>query len=636
MSEHLINTHLGQYRLIEVIGQGGMATVYKAHQPSLDRFVAVKVLQRTHDPEFAMRFTREAYTIARLQHPNILAVYDHGEQEGLPYLVLQYIEHESTLTDLLGTPMPPAQALRLMSHVLGALDYAHKRGVIHRDIKPSNILMAGANWPMLADFGIAKLMDESQRFTQSGMIVGTAAYMAPEQATGEALDGRTDLYASGIVLYELLTGRVPFDANTPLGVLHQHVYQPPPPPRSINPNLPEIIEVALLRALAKNRNERYQTAGEMAAALEQVAARLDRPRALSRLDSLYDTGLQAFAAGNWALAIEKLGQLVAVDPEYEDAAEVLENAREAQEQARSAAARRGEPAPQRMGWLTPAIPQARLQVPPVAQAAAPPTVRVVPAPAVAADDTDTTKPGRRRLWPVLGGAAALLALAIVLAASARALNSTPPGVATQSTSAAPPTRDALAGATAAPVVAPASTARPTATASATATATAMPTETATATTTPSETPTATSAIPPTPPPAAVVSIPQMNLRRGPGQGFATAGTYQQGTPLEVTGRDPNGGWLRVQTPDGQVGWMLKDYLTVNIALDGLPVIAPPTRTPAPARPTRAPAPPTLPPPVVEPTAPPPVVVEPTATPTPPPEPTDTPRPPPTKRPTEPP
>src|SRR5262245_11456570 len=229
MSDDLLDAYLGPYHLIEVIGRGGMADVYKAHQPSLDRFVAIKVLPRTRDPDFARRFKREAYTLARLQHPNILAVHDYGEHDSLLYLVMQYIENGTTLADLLNVPMAPQQALPLSGYVLGALDYAHRRGVIHRDIKPSNILMS-SHWPMLSDFGIAKLMDESQRFTQSGMLVGTAAYMAPEQATGRPLDGRTDLYAAGIVLYELLTGRVPFTATTPLGVLHQHVYEAPLPP----------------------------------------------------------------------------------------------------------------------------------------------------------------------------------------------------------------------------------------------------------------------------------------------------------------------------------------------------------------------------------------------------------------------
>src|SRR5262249_22029639 len=157
-------------------------TVYKAYQPSLERYVAVKVLPHDHDPQFAARFKREARAIAQLQHHNILPVYDYGEQDNVLFLVLQYVEDGATLGDMLGSPMEPVEALRLMSHVLHALDYAHARGIIHRDIKPGNVLMPSPTWPMLADFGIAKLMDDTQaRLTVPGLIVGTAAYMAPEQ-----------------------------------------------------------------------------------------------------------------------------------------------------------------------------------------------------------------------------------------------------------------------------------------------------------------------------------------------------------------------------------------------------------------------------------------------------------------------
>src|SRR5258706_12973757 len=197
MSDELINTKLGQYQIIELIRQGGMSTVYKGYQDSLDRYVAIKVLPHDHDPLFAARFKREARAIAQLQHHNILPVYDYGEQDGILYLVLQYIQQGITLGDLLGAPMEPAAALRLVSHLLDALGYAHARGIIHRDIKPSNILMPSSAWPMLADFGIAKLInDNQQRLTVPGLIIGTAAYMAPEQAIGKAIDARTDLYST--------------------------------------------------------------------------------------------------------------------------------------------------------------------------------------------------------------------------------------------------------------------------------------------------------------------------------------------------------------------------------------------------------------------------------------------------------
>jgi formylglycine-generating enzyme required for sulfatase activity len=334
----LSNRQLGQYQLIEVIARGGMAVVYKAHQPSLERYVAVKVMTHDRDPQFASRFKREARAIAQLQHHNILPIYDYGEQDGLLYLVLQYIEQGATLGDIFGAPLEPEQALRLISHVLRALEYAHSRGIIHRDIKPANVLMPSPDWPMLADFGIAKLLnDDQQRLTVPGLIVGTAAYMAPEQATGQPIDARTDIYATGIMLYEMLTGRVPFDAETPIAVLTNHVYDPPPPPRSLNPNLSIAIENAVLRAIAKDPAARFQTAGEMAAELDRLVARIDQDRKRTKISSLYQVGVAAFEAGHWDEAIQQLDELVGIDPDYQDAPELLELARTSRDRQRTEA-----------------------------------------------------------------------------------------------------------------------------------------------------------------------------------------------------------------------------------------------------------------------------------------------------------
>jgi serine/threonine protein kinase/formylglycine-generating enzyme required for sulfatase activity len=335
MSDELIGKRLGQYHIVEALRRGGMAMVYKAYQESLDREVAIKVLRHDHDPQFATRFKREARAIAQLQHHNILPIYDYGEQDGLLFLALQYIEHGVTLGDMLGTSMETVTALRLVGHLLDALGYAHDRGVIHRDIKPSNILMPSPTWPMLADFGIAKLMnDTQQRLTVPGLIIGTAAYMAPEQALGGAVDARTDLYATGVVLYELLTGVVPFDADTPLVVLNRHVSEPPPPPRTLNPDLPAPVEAALMRALEKEPSARYQSAAAMAAELTRVASQIEQAQTRGQLTGFYYAGVQAFEAGRWDEAVERLSQLVDLDPSYQDATELLEAAREAQEQGR--------------------------------------------------------------------------------------------------------------------------------------------------------------------------------------------------------------------------------------------------------------------------------------------------------------
>ncbi len=285
--QDLTNTYLGQYYLTEVVGRGSTSTVYKAFQSSLNRFVAVKVLANTIDPHFAARFKREAYAVAQLQHPNILPIYDYGEQGGVRYFVMQYVEGSTTLEHLLGRqPMEPIAAIQLMLPLLSALKYAHERGVVHRDIKPANIMLPRPDWPMLADFGIAKLIDDSQQLTPPGQSVGTAIYMAPERATSRAVDVRTDLYSIGVVLYEMLTGKVPFDGVGPVEVLRKHLHTPPPAPRSINPRLPKVAELALLRALEKNPADRYQSAGEMAQALQRVVGQIERLNAQRRLQHL--------------------------------------------------------------------------------------------------------------------------------------------------------------------------------------------------------------------------------------------------------------------------------------------------------------------------------------------------------------
>ena len=345
---NLIDTQLGQYRLVEIIRRGGMSVVYKAYQESLDRFVAVKVLSSNRDPQFAARFKREARASATLQHHNILQIYDYGEQDDLLYLVMQYIENGVTLADMLDQPLEPIVALRLINHVLNALDYAHKRGVIHRDIKPANVLMPTPTWPMLADFGIAKLLkDTREQLTLINQIIGTAAYMSPEQATSRPIDVRTDLYSAGVVLYELLTGRVPFEADTPIAVASMHVYEIPPPPRSLNPDLPPAADAILTRALAKNPAARYQSAAEMSAALTSLAAQLDRAVSRSQATGLYEAGVQAFEEGHWDVAVERLGKLAEMNPDYEDVTELLAAAHEEQERARIEARHRIEQVRQR-------------------------------------------------------------------------------------------------------------------------------------------------------------------------------------------------------------------------------------------------------------------------------------------------
>ncbi len=269
-----IGEMIGAYQVVEQIGRGGMATVFKAYQPSMDRYVAIKILPShfTEDESFVGRFTQEARTLARLEHPHILPVHDYGEQEGTTYLVMRYIK-AGTLKDVITRrgPMEPREAVRVLSEVSSALDYAHSQDVIHRDIKPSNILIDERGNTFLTDFGIAKLVADTAQFTASGAIIGTPAYMSPEQGMGRPVDYRCDLYSLGVVLYELLTGRVPFEAETPLAVLLKHVNAPLPLPRQIRPELPEAVERVILKAMAKAPEDRFQSAQQMVNALAAAA-----------------------------------------------------------------------------------------------------------------------------------------------------------------------------------------------------------------------------------------------------------------------------------------------------------------------------------------------------------------------------
>jgi serine/threonine protein kinase len=274
----------GAYRIVEPLGEGGMATVFKAYQANMERHVAIKVLPRqlAADPQFQGRFQQEALVVAKLQHPHILPVFDFGESDGCAYLVMPLVESGSLKGLLQGRPLPLGQVRDLISQVGDALDYAHSRGLVHRDIKPGNVLLDGRGNCLLADFGIAKIIEATAHFTATGGTVGTPAYMSPEQGRGDAVDARTDVYALGVVLYEMVTGQVPFEAETPVAVIFKHIEEPLPKPRALNPSLPEAVERVIVKALAKDPQERYASAGEMVRAL-QAAIPTDRGELASRV-----------------------------------------------------------------------------------------------------------------------------------------------------------------------------------------------------------------------------------------------------------------------------------------------------------------------------------------------------------------
>lgn len=274
----MLNRKLGKYEVVERLGRGGMAEVYRAYHANLDRYVAIKVLHPflADDPEFKERFLREAQNVARLKHAHIVQVYDFdydAESESY-YMVMELIEGP-TLKERLaqlaqaGEVMPFAETVRIVREAASALAYAHSRKMIHRDVKPANLMLDHDSRVVLTDFGIAKIVTGAQ-FTNSGGMVGTPAYMAPEQGLGEPGDERSDLYSLGVILYQLLTGKIPYEADAPLAVILKHLNDPIPLARSLNPDYPEAIDQVLLRLMAKKPDDRYQTATDLIADLERI------------------------------------------------------------------------------------------------------------------------------------------------------------------------------------------------------------------------------------------------------------------------------------------------------------------------------------------------------------------------------
>lgn len=270
-------THFGEYTNLEAIGRGGMAEVYKARHPTLNRTVAIKVLPpiMAKDPDFRRRFEREARTIATLRHPNIVQLFDFSEAEGMYYMVMEYISGPPLSVYLRETgPLPLTEVKSILVDVAAALDYAHRQGVIHRDIKPSNILLqpvtspdGSRQRPILTDFGIAKIMGGATALTASS-VVGTFDYIAPEQIHDSTeVDARTDIYALGVMTYQMLTGRLPFIVSNTAALLIAHLQQPPPDPRGLRPDLPEKVSSAVLKALEKEPDRRFVSAGAMVEAL---------------------------------------------------------------------------------------------------------------------------------------------------------------------------------------------------------------------------------------------------------------------------------------------------------------------------------------------------------------------------------
>jgi len=278
-----VRTLAGRYQIGELLGRGGMAEVHAGTDARLGRRVAIKLLRPAlaNDPAFRTRFRQEAQAAARMAHPTIVRVYDAGEETitdanghelQLPFIVMEHVQGRLLRDIIEDGPLDPAEAIRIIAGVLTALEYSHRAGVVHRDIKPGNIMVTPTGQVKVMDFGIARaISDSSANVAQTSAILGTAQYFSPEQARGEPVDARTDLYSAGVVLFEMLTGRPPFQADSPVAVAYQHVSEAPVPPSRFNPKVSPAIDAVVLRALSKDRFERYQNASEFRADAESAA-----------------------------------------------------------------------------------------------------------------------------------------------------------------------------------------------------------------------------------------------------------------------------------------------------------------------------------------------------------------------------
>jgi len=274
MANNLIGKTISKrYVIEEMLGQGGMSAVYKGNDPNLKRVVAVKVIHShlSSNPDFVQRFEEEAAAVAQLRHPGIIQVYDFNRDDDLYYMILEFVpgetiqDHLKRLNDS-GRKLSPTKAAEYMAGICDAVDYAHQRGMIHRDIKPANLMLTITGQVILMDFGIAKIVGGT-RHTATGAVVGTAMYMSPEQIKGEQPDRRTDIYSLGVTLFEMVSGRPPFEAESAMTLMMMHINDPVPDPKKLNPDVPDALVAVIQKALAKDPNNRYQTAAQMAAAL---------------------------------------------------------------------------------------------------------------------------------------------------------------------------------------------------------------------------------------------------------------------------------------------------------------------------------------------------------------------------------
>ncbi len=523
----LVGTRLGPYEIIEEIGRGGMATVYRAYQPSIGRFVALKIIHRAiaTDTKALGRFQREARLIARLEHPHLLPVYDYDGEHEPPYIVMRYLEG-GTLKDALELDaIPLADTVHILRQVSAALDYAHRQGVIHRDIKPSNVLIDTEGNAFLMDFGIARLIESESGITQTGFAVGTPTYMSPEQSMGlETVDGRSDIYALGVLLFQMLAGRAPFEGDNAMAIIMQQIQTQPPEVSSLNPELPPDIDDVIKRVLAKNPDDRYQTATDLATDLARAA----NLTADSTPTAIKETAQSAYR------------EIMASRAARQDELDRTMAGFEAQRVGKSSAS----------------------QI------------------AGAAMATPAKQSGRRRWLRTLLPTAVVLALAALVLGLPRIGDNGNGGatlVSTTGTSviAAAVTKSQTSTRTRTPTATGMST--PSATPTETPTLTETPTATETATITPTATPSST----PTPATPIAMVRRELAVRLGPGPEYPIVATINDEAVLSIVGISDDGSWFQVQLPDERLAWLAASVSLVDAAGDlaGVPIAQAPTYTP---------------------------------------------------------
>jgi len=515
----------GKYEVQAEIGRGGMGVVYRGFDQMLRRPVAIKVLplEFSYDQQFVDRFRQEAITAAGLHHANIVTIHDVGQEGTWRYIVMQLLEGVTLDQWLLNRgPMPVAMAAQVVRQVGSALDYAHRQGIVHRDIKPSNIMISPDGHATVMDFGLVRA-GEGSKLTRSGMVVGTPEYMAPEQALGEAIDSRTDMYSVGVVIYRMLTGQVPFVRSTSMATAYAHVHEPPPSLRSLRPDLPKAVEAVVLKALAKRPADRYQTGDQLAADLD-LAASGKLPPGLKAINLPAPTKPQAGAATTQPSPRSGAGKSPAPGASARSSQPAVAAASPptAPLTGRDASAAAAQAPTQTLGQTPPTLAGATLVTGP-APVSSPSSGSAARAPG--AFTGAQAPPSSRRglpLLPILGALAGIIILGVAGLALTRprspAVNptaTTVPVIVETSTPVPPtatapaPTASPLPLLTATPTQTALTSATPTRTPSATPTVTALATATPTPTATFSATPTVTATRTPTAtrPPATATRVP---------------------------------------------------------------------------------------------------------------------------------